>query len=371
MNIRRIYAGGINLLSKFTAVIFFIAAFFVIGCNTCDNGNGPGSGEPELAVYFTSLPLNGTTPAVYRALPDGTEQTEIISNGIIYSPPSDNGMIAFLRKENGINNLYTFDRNSGTEKLIESDNQQFSIAYPVMSNDGNKIAFFGGESQLFIYRLDNFSIEKVAGNMYDGSIPSFSESGNMLAYFASVGDGSFAVKIVSSDNTENVVWNRTFQGELNSGSLEPTIKWQNNGENIVFGYSMGDKDMIAIVDPSIQEPEILEFQEGLPGARMPDISNDNEFVCFVSSDGEILARNISGEPQFSTLVENTIDSRYFMPDWSPNDNYVIVNKYFTGETQISSSDIIVLKIIKNGSFAIAEDNYLISNNTFRAFWKID
>jgi hypothetical protein len=370
MKKRKTYHIIFNSITRSSLVIILAFLVFLTSCNNCDTGNNPNSGQPELGIYFTSLPLNSSIPTVYRIDPEANDIKLILENAVIYSPPSDNGKIAFIRRSQELNDLMLFDINNNDTSLIESDNDQFSVSYPVISSDGKKIAFFGGDTRLFIYRLDNFSIEKVSNDLYNNSLASFSPNSKMISLFEKINNEEFKVVILDAEQTEIKIAEFNFNGELRQNNLENTLKWKDN-DKLIFGYQKEENDKIIIIDIPINSVKEIDFTKDLPGASMPDLSNNEDMVCFISSSGEILARNIDGEPRFSTLTDNNNNVRYTYPDWSPDGKYIIVNRNYNSEFNSENSDIIVLKIVRNGVFAIAEENILISNNSYLAFWKID
>lgn len=354
------------------ALLLFIFLVFLVSCDTCGTDNSGGDGNKELRIFFTAVPVNGTIPSVFSINPEGNDLKEIISNAIIYSPPSDNGKIAFLRKENGVNSLYLSDLTGQNEKLIERDNNQFQISFPVLSSDGGKIAFYGSDSELYIYRPSNFSIERIASDFIGSSIPSFSPDSKKLAFFTQNSSNEFTVNIIDADNPEVVYLSKVYSGVIN-GEYYSSIQWQNDGELVIFSYfDLNNNEFLVnlALSGASQDGE-LKFQKDLPGILMPDISYNSELFCFISKDGELLTRNLSGEANFSTLAKSDDDFQFAYPDWNEDDNYILVNKVYSGDNFVNSnySDILVMKISQNGTIAFADRTFLISNNSFRGFWK--
>mgnify|MGYP001468821392 CR=1 FL=1 len=83
-----------------------------------------------------------------------------------------------------------------------------------------------------VYKLNNFSVEKVSGNFLGGSLPAFSSDGTQLAFFENVTSNEFTVKIVDANLTENTLFSKTFAGNINTKDNEPTVRWAENSKKI-------------------------------------------------------------------------------------------------------------------------------------------
>lgn len=361
----------------FIATLLLFSLLFLISCDTCGTENSGNGSQGELHIYFTALPLNGSVPSVYSCRPDGSDMKEIINNAIIYSAPSDDGTLAFLRKEDGLNALYTIKIDGSGLKKIESDNSQYSISYPIISSDGKKIAFYGGDSKLFVYKPDNFSIELISSNFFGESLPSFSKNSDKIAFFNKGSDEKkFSLNIVNTDNPDLIYVRLSYEGFLLQNGSISLIQWYNNSDKLAFTYSNGNgQDVYSeylIVNENSGSTQDFVFDEEEPGVKMPDVSSDDALLCFVSFKGEVLTRNFEGEVRYSTLAESIGGMKFSYPIWNEDENYILVNRRFENTLLNNSSnysDIVVLKVIKNGTLLFTESNSLISNNAYRGFWK--
>jgi Tol biopolymer transport system component len=135
------------------------------------------------AVYI----LNVKTEKVTRAVIEGGTQGEHESfhsfkSGISWSP--DGKQLAVVSKQGGKDVIHLLDAKSGKVKRVLKP-RVLGILSPSWSPDGRRIAFSGqqdGFSDLYVYELEADSARRLTFDMATDDKPSFSPSGNWIAF---------------------------------------------------------------------------------------------------------------------------------------------------------------------------------------------
>ena len=89
--------------------------------NSCDvcNTSSPDGGNSSEKIYYTAISANNTTPDIYSVNKNGTGISKLISDGIVFSSPSNDLKICFLRKnDEGIGELLVYNPGNGIYQSI-------------------------------------------------------------------------------------------------------------------------------------------------------------------------------------------------------------------------------------------------------------
>lgn len=286
-------------------------------CDFCDDTTNPG-GTGETILYMTLLPSQDLNTTVFEYDIDNTDFTNVIADGIIYSPPSDGNKLLYLKTENNKRQMWLFDLNNGQDMMLEQSNSLFDIAFPKISKDGKIAVFDGGEGRLFSYDITDKAIDKITSQYLSDYAFSISPNGKYIAFFEMFEDKTYKLVVVDSDNLDNIIYSNTFSNIELENRDNQAIEWSNDASMLVFSYNQNEKTFIylaSLIDASMK----IEVSSNL-GAKYPQIAPDNNYLSFVSNTGELWVRSLNKEePVYSKIVErNDIPLYISQHIWSNN-----------------------------------------------------
>ena len=338
------------------------------GCDVCQNSSGGGP-QVSYEIYFSSVPVNSTQPSIFRVSPGGSDLTEIIKNGIIFSPPSTgSNLIAFFRSvstTNGI--LMTSDINGNNIQAILPGGHYQTLQNPVLSPDGRMIAFGLGGHELFIITSDG-SFGAASKNFLDSSLPAFSPDGSKIAYFETKNqDSTLSVVVLNTQNLPpSTVGVKYYNIGVSNYFDKPTISWSFSGKDIIYTLSQFNLAQSATTDYIYENPPDNSLGLGIPvqnvGAFMPVLSPDEKYFAYAGRDGNIWYRNTSlTDGSYVKVTQNDTTEFCLYPQWSPDGVYILFTKYFVDDNVNFHGSLEMANII-TGAVTI------VSNNAWRGFW---
>ena len=284
-------------------------AFVILGllcsltaCDTCDPLGSGGTGNDDNIIYVTAFPLNGLTPTVFTVDMDNFSTAPLISNATIYSPPSANGRIAFLRHNtaDSSNSIWLMRTDKTDSMLVFTDNDNFSAAYPVLSPNGDKIVFYGGSGSLLLWKSVG-QIDRISRKAISGTLAAFSPDGQKLAFLeADLPTNSVALKIVSVDNTDLVLKSIVFDSATVRSGAEITPMWDNSSKTVAVNLTLKGIDCVYLLnDQKADTVALPEF-----GIRSAALSPDGTMLCFTASNGSLWIRDLAAvTPAYYKVAE--------------------------------------------------------------------
>lgn len=364
-----------NVGSQLLYILFsFLILVSIVSCDLC-TGIDNGGNDPEEEIYFSAIPENSEYPNIYKIGSVGESVKNIISNGIIFSPPSTNGKIAYIRinELDGNKNYLLVSNYDGTDtRLVATDNDIMKINYPVISPNGKYLNFNAGNNRLFYFDLNTWSaFNQITGILASGCIPSFSNDSKYLAFVD--GDGvslPYTIKIVTTDSPDvlNIVYQKTLGNVKFTGSLDNNIKWSADSKSIIYSLSNNNEDLVCITDITNSTERVIKIPNDEIGGNSASLAPNNDFISIAGKDGNIwIVFVATNELKFSKVTDTGGFEKYSNPKWSTDGNKLTFSSTSQFDTGIYSS-LICSEIQFNSVLAITTKSYILSNNVYQSFW---
>ncbi|PKL85820.1 MAG: hypothetical protein CVV22_06600 [Ignavibacteriae bacterium HGW-Ignavibacteriae-1] len=361
------------LLCSLTWWLFLamLIVMVLMSCDVCDIGDT--GGNPENRIYFTSLPGNTDEPYVYSIKYDGTAMLALVKNGLIFSAPSTNGYMAVLSRDtiSGNKILYSVDSEGKNFQKVAEESSLFDINYPIMSPDGKKIAFNGGQKRLFISKYDGaYIFDLIDDNITSNTIPAFSPNSKMIAYFKKETNGDVVLKVVNTEETGStqVIFQTIISDTLvERGEIHP--EWFSDNTRIVISVSNNGAETLKIIDISSGNIREIVIESPLIGSSDPAISADGNFVALSGKDGNIWVIDILDDDyRFSRITDVFDGESAKSPTWLSNGKSIMYNLQ-TKYDKVSYSTLFLTNISYDGTLVNKETTYVLANSVIKGFWQ--
>ena len=340
---------------------FFITFFVILGFSGCDVCNvGESKDKDATDIFFSAVPFNGDTSAIFAVSPDGSNLRMIVNDAVLYSGPSRKKLIVFLKEDKGVDTLlYTVKTNG--DSLYKST---FTISFnmvenPVTSPDGKNVAVDVGNGELIMYDF-LLGAQIASNNFCEGTNLSFSPDGKYLAFYEGSNiRGPLTIKVIDTSDVNNVIYQKKFSFGIKPWKGETGIEWTSDSRTIIYILSDSGSDIINIDD--IDGGNNKQIISSGIGAFMPVISPDKSTIAFAGRDGNIwLEKIIEGGNFKLTNADTAIDYNLY-PQWTSDGKNVFFTHCFTddGTDKFGGNlEIIDVQTLKK---------MVLSNNVFRGF----
>ena len=311
-------------------VIISVISLIVISCDTCEI-SGPENDNANEKIYFTAFSANTEVPNIYSLSKNGTNPKVLVSNGIIYSQPTDIGYICFLRKSSsGNGELYLYNITDSKLQLITKENAVFGISSPVISPDSKKIAFNAGEQKLIVYRNESAPVfNQVSSKLLSSGSAVFSPDSKYVAFIETEDNNSYILKVIDAQNTDviNTILSKSFSTNLSGNLQSDIIHWSNDSRYLCHSLIHNDSSEIIIYDIAGNTERRISLPSNDIVFNEPVISPDNKFVSFINSDGNIWVLSLENNDYKYSKITNFDDgSKSFSTEWSKDMNMIIDRK---------------------------------------------
>ena len=359
--------------SNFLYTLVISLAFFSVACEPCTGIKGNGT-TPEEEIYYSATPINGEMPNIYRTDAEGSYIESVIINGIAFSSPSNNGRIAFIRKnDDGRNNLFIADYDGRNSRLIISDNDIFNVSYPVLSPNGRYIAFNAGNSRIYYYDVSAVSptFNQITGKLANGSVPVFSNDSKYLAFIE--GDGSqvpYTLKVIDASGTDvvNVRYSKLLGNAVFPENNDISLNWSADSKQIIFTLLNSNNDEINIVDIETGTDRVISVPNTEIGGNQATLSPKSDFIAVSGRDGNIwLIFIATNDLRFSNITRTDGFERNHSPKWSVDGNKIIYSSSTQLDTDIFST-LICTQLQFEVTLARVVKSFILSSNSFKGFW---
>ena len=345
-----------NAKIGFIATLLFFG-LLIDGCNDC-NVNGEIDNTPGDIVY-SSIPLNLDRHSIFTVDKDGKDLKEHIQNAKIYSCPDNNDRIAYLNyDENGMKNVIVSDILGRDRINAISGNYYPDVDIPVISPDGNYIAFYGGDSRLLLNRIDHGYSSIVSEGFDADFIPTFSTDEKYLAYFDKV-DGNLVFNISETENTESIIYQKEFSYINPEFQVYNTISVNATTNKAIFSISNSyTSSIIGIFDFSTLD--YIEYDIEKPFILNPILINDETRTIYTGSDGNLWINEFDEENYVPIkLTDVSEDNFCTYVNYNFEDNLILY-------IQISKSAYSgrILKVLDVED----KEEKILCNQVFMGFW---
>ena len=353
------FVNKVGFIRKFIlfAAFFGIAGFY--GCDTCDLGESKDKEAND--IFFSALNLNGSIPGIYAVSPDGSNLREIVKDAVLYSGPSRNKTIVFLREKAGEDTLLFTVKTNGDSLNQSSITFNLDwISMPVISPDGKNIAIYIGGGQLIMYDIVAFK-QWATYSFYEGTEPSFSPDGSFLAFYER--DGLFGpiwIKVVRTGDLKDIVYRRSFERLLNPMQGNATINWSDDSRFLTYTVSDTEATTDIIYIHEIYNNTDNKLVISGIGAKMPSLSPDKKAVVFAARDGNIWVRTITDGRNFKmTDADSTIEFNLY-PQWTNDGKEIFYTKYYRDDTSKFGGTLEIVNYLSGRRL-------VLSNNVLRGY----
>ncbi|MBM2814000.1 MAG: hypothetical protein HW421_762 [Ignavibacteria bacterium] len=334
------------------------------GCNPCSNPTGLGCcGSGKTEIYFWGSTINNNMPSIYKISTDGKSLKEIIRNAKLFSRPSKNGMLAFLRNESGISKVMTANADGNDTSVVASSvESDFStgINYPVISSDGSMVAFVCGDNQMYVV---NKIVRRPFSGIMSRTIPSFSPKENSVAFLNYDLTSKLVTLKVYNVQNDDYILSKPIAVQMSTPAYEQTCEWSENGERISVSMSNDSTSIVYIVNIATAEMDSVNLKQ--QGAIAPALSYDGSSFVYTSKSGALWKCEITNhEPSLFQITQDDSTEKNIFGQWNPDGKSVIFSQFTVGEEQNPTATLKIVNVENNSSFG----TFMLCNNSFRGFW---
>ncbi len=342
-----------------TLFYILIIAICCISCNVCETGNNDNSYKPN-EIYFSAKTLNSINSNTFGVSADGTNLYEIISNSLIFSPPSNSNSMSYTSNQSiskDIINYINLETNTDI-KIIDNNNYNKGIK-SIISKDGNYFAFIVSDS-LFLYNISTTEYILISEKIVDNTLPAFSPDSKYLSFVELDGE-KFCLKVSETANLANEVISQNY------------TDIRTNPQITFYPVWMRDSKRVCIVDTrsstlqnlfifNIDTKQIQNFNISNIGCLSFGVAVNSDKFAICAFDGNLYIADIKDDKYSTEKITNfSIDEACLYPRFSPDGKRILFSRAYQKNILQFNSSLYVINIIDKKS------NYLFSN-VYMGFW---
>jgi Tol biopolymer transport system component len=344
-------------------VLVLWALLILFGCDTC-RYDEVYYGQPG-DIFFTALPVNSTEPSIFQITLDNKNPQEIIKNGILYSAPSRNGLMVFIRNyPQGSQDVILCNINGSGQRAIASSYIWQSRNSAIISSNGNNIAIVANENELWLVRNET-RFYKLSNSFCKGTLPSFSPDGTKIAFFEGKDIYSaVGLAVYYADADPPVELNRKpLNGQLIEVFGEPTIVWSEDGQYLIYPLETeNEPDYLYIVSYNGSSEKTYEF--GTTGCAYAIPNKDLTKVYLTGKDGILWSFSFGELGQRYKAVSQSFGSSFNVFQNLSNDGKnIIYTRYYRDDLNIFRGTLELVSLTDD-----TPHPKILGSNVYRAFW---
>ncbi len=351
-----------HVWKTFLIVIDFVVLLFA--CDPCKYDNI--YSFPEGDIYFTALPVNATEPSIFQIDINQSNPKELIKNGKLYSAPSRDNKLVFVRDySTGSQDVILSNIDGSNQRIIAGSFHWYSRDFAIISSNGSFIAIGANGNELWIVKNETTYL-KISNNFCKGTLPSFSPDGSKIAFFEGkdlyTSPQYIVISYLGSEQPQTLC-KKVLPGNVAELYGEPSPNWSN--DNVFVYCCIETLERIDLIystsfEGSYEKTWEVEFVgcvEALPSSR------ENVFYT-VGRDGSIWIVNFNEfTKRFQFISLSGGYSYNLFPKLYEEKKYILYTRFYRDELTQFSGTLEIINISDNKAKPI-----IIGSNVFRAFW---
>lgn len=338
--------------------------FLLLACDPCKYDEI--YSLPEGDIYFTAMPVNSNEPSIVQIDINQSNPKEIIKNGKLYSAPSKDNKLVFVRDyATGSQDIILSNIDGSNQRIIAGSFHWYSRDFAVLSSNGSLIAIGANGNELWIVKNETIYL-KISSNFCKGTLPSFSPDGTKIAFFEGkdlyTSPQSIVIYYVNSEQPKTLC-KKILPGTIVELYGEPLPTWSNDNVFVYCCVETTEKADI-IYSTSFEgsfektwEVEFVGCVEALPSSR------ENIFYT-IGRDGSIWIVNFNELTKRFQFVSLSSGYSYnLFPEINEEKKLILYTRFYRDELNQFGGTLEILNISDNKAKPI-----IIGSNVFRAFW---
>ncbi|MGQ9818653.1 MAG: TolB family protein [Candidatus Kapaibacteriales bacterium] len=342
----------------------FALILLLFGCDPCNYEQVNVISEGD--VYFSALPANSSTPSIFQIDLTTNTTNEIVKNGILYSPPSLDKKIVFIRNNlSGGQDVILSNIDGTKQRVIASGFSWNSREFAIISSNGKSIAIGADTKELWLFR-NEIKAFRLSSNLCPGTIPAFSPDGSKIAFYE--GTDLYSPMNITTYfvDTESPVFLGTFPLDGTAIELygDVSLSWSSDSRFIFFPrYSLINGDVLHILSYDFKTQR--SFVVTVSGCFYAIPSSDFHYAFLTGRDGILWRRDLTDTiyPKVKVIAPSYGVSYNIYPQLSPDETKIIYTRYYRDE-KVPFRGILELANLNDSS----RGPKILVNNVFRGFW---
>jgi hypothetical protein len=323
---------------------------------------------PEGDIFFNALPVNSSEPSIFQIDVNQSNLREIIKNGKLYSPPSRDKKLVFVRDNpTGSQDVIVSNIDGTNQRIIAGSYRWYSRDFAIISSNGMFIAIGANTNELWIAREEK-SFLKLSNNFCKGTLPAFSPDGSKIAFFEGKDvytSPQWLVVYYLETEPPQRLCRKELPGQIVELFGEPTISWSNDG---TFVYcALENKETYDLIyktsfEGSYERTWEVEF---IGCAAVVPTKDDNIFYI-TGRDGSLWLVNfneLAGRYRFVSQAGGFSYNLFPMVD--KNYSNILYTRFYRDELNPFGGTLEIVSLVDKKA-----SPKIIGSNVYRAFWNL-